>query len=102
MANSGAVVKIYRGDSLIATRQVPSRTGIYWTVFTVRNGRVSYSDRVSGDSPDTVQTADFELPANLNTIEDEAFAGCGFRTVRLHNGVTSIGSKAFSNCGELV
>ena len=101
MANSGAVVKIYRGNSLIATRSVPSRAGIYWTVFTVRNGQLSFSDRVSGDSPNDLQTISFELPAHLRVIEEEAFAGCDFSTVLLHDGVTSIGSKAFSNCHEL-
>lgn len=42
------------------------------------------------------------LPANLTTIEDEAFAGAVMNAVIVPDSCTAIGSKAFANCSELV
>ena len=42
------------------------------------------------------------LPANLTTIEDEAFAGAVMNAVIVPDSCTSIGSKAFANCSELL
>ena len=39
------------------------------------------------------------LPADVKTIEDEAFYGVPMQTLRLPDGVTSIGSKAFAHTG---
>jgi len=40
-------------------------------------------------------------PAMLKTIADEAFAGTAMEAVYLSDGVETIGSKAFADCGEL-
>lgn len=42
------------------------------------------------------------LPANLTTIEDEAFAGAVMNAVIVPDSCTAIGSKAFANCSELI
>ena len=45
------------------------------------------------------------IPQGVTTIEDETFRGCGFNgTLTLHDGITSIGPRAFANTplkGEL-
>jgi len=41
------------------------------------------------------------LPAGLRTIEDEAFAGASFTEVRIPDGCTSIGSRAFADNASL-
>ena len=46
-------------------------------------------------------TAGTAIPANITTIEAEAFAGCAFTSVIVPNGVTGIGAGAFKNCGKL-
>ena len=45
--------------------------------------------------------ADMTPPAGLTTIEESAFEGVAARTVRLPEGVTSIGSRAFADCPNL-
>ncbi len=42
------------------------------------------------------------LPADLKTIEEEAFAGAAFEAVLLPDGCTAIGSRAFADCPNLV
>ena len=44
---------------------------------------------------------DFILPAALNEIDEEAFAGIAAQVVKLDEGVASIGSKAFADCQNL-
>lgn len=40
-----------------------------------------------------------KIPHNINQIPDECFQGCGFGgTLTLHDGITSIGTRAFLNC----
>ena len=58
---------------------------------------------ISGGSThyNTPDHADFMLPANVTTIEAEAFRGIGATSVYIHGGVTSIGSKAFAYCPNL-
>lgn len=58
--------------------------------------------------PFTVGAADkiydgnvLELPTGLKAIEEEAFAGISARTVVIPDGCTSIGSRAFADCGSL-
>ena len=58
--------------------------------------------------PFTVGAADkiydgnvLELPTGLKAIEEEAFAGISARTVVIPEGCTSIGSRAFADCGSL-
>ena len=41
------------------------------------------------------------LPNNLTTIEAEAFDGSSINSVKLQDKVTSIGSRAFADCGKL-
>ena len=43
----------------------------------------------------------FKLPASLTTIEAEAFAGGAFSYVKLPEGATTIGSRAFADCPSL-
>ena len=43
-----------------------------------------------------------KLPASLRVIESEAFEGLPFQTVIIPSTCTSIGSRAFANCGNLV
>ncbi len=42
------------------------------------------------------------LPADLKIIEEEAFAGATFEAVIIPDGCTSIGSRAFADCPNLV
>ena len=42
------------------------------------------------------------LPANLKSIEEEAFAGSAFEGVIIPEGCESIGSRAFADCPNLV
>ena len=41
------------------------------------------------------------LPASLKVIEEEAMAGCAFRAIRIPDGVTAIGSRAFAGSPAL-
>lgn len=41
------------------------------------------------------------LPASVETIEAEAFMNCGFESVKIPEGVLSVGSRAFANCESL-
>ena len=43
-----------------------------------------------------------DLPADLNTIEAEAFAGAAFEAVVIPEGCKTIGSRAFADCPNLV
>lgn len=43
-----------------------------------------------------------KLPDSLNTIEPEAFAGTAAEVIILPDGCTSVGSKAFADCDNLV
>ena len=45
--------------------------------------------------------AEMILPAGLKTIEEEAFVNGTFRTVRIPEGVRTIGSHAFAGCENL-
>lgn len=47
------------------------------------------------------ETPDMTLPAILQFIEDEAFLRGNFISVRIPEGVMSIGSRAFANCNRL-
>jgi len=44
---------------------------------------------------------DCVTPADLSRIEEEAYAGCGFRCVELNEGLTYIGPRAFADCPNL-
>ena len=46
-------------------------------------------------------TAALKLPAALTRIDEEAFIGGHFASVALPDGVSSIGARAFANCGNL-
>ena len=48
------------------------------------------------DNPLPYEEPDLILPADLETIEDQAFYGIDAKYVRLHYGIRSIGSKAFA------
>jgi len=51
LSNSGARVKVYRGDSLIATFNVPvNQEGNLWTVFSMKNGIIKPINRMSYES----------------------------------------------------
>jgi len=45
---------------------------------------------------------DVILGENVESIEDEAFMGCGLTSIYIPNNVTSIGREAFSVCSDLV
>ena len=49
-----------------------------------------------------LDSADFVLPAGVETIEAEAFAGIGAKCVILPETVKTIGEKAFADCENLV
>ena len=51
LMNSGAKVKVYNGSSMLADMSVPSGAGIYWNVFTIRNGRISFTNTIGKASP---------------------------------------------------
>ncbi|MDW7649924.1 MAG: TasA family protein [Bacillota bacterium] len=41
MANSGASVQVYRGDSLVGTYNVPQQDGTLWTVFEIQGSTIN-------------------------------------------------------------
>ena len=41
------------------------------------------------------------VPSSLKNIPNSAFSSCSFKTIELHDGLESIGEKAFYNCSEL-
>ena len=47
------------------------------------------------------ENPDFTLPSGMRVIEEEAFFGIGAERVKLAEGVTKIGSKAFGGCPNL-
>ncbi len=48
-----------------------------------------------------INNPDFSLPAEITVIEDEAFYGNAARLIKLPEGLSSIGSKAFAYCPHL-
>ena len=68
------------------------------------NGGYSSSDTILFYGKDVTlitPTPDLVLPASLNTISEEAFAGGAFRYVKLSEQTESIGPFAFANCPNL-
>lgn len=44
----------------------------------------------------------YKLPSGLKTIEEEAFAGLPCQVIIIPQGCTTIGSRAFADCEELL
>ena len=49
----------------------------------------------------TLGKTDFVLPAGTLAVEEEAFRNCGMHSLRLPDGLESIGSYAFQGCASL-
>lgn len=65
-------------------------------------GAVSFNAVSSTISIREEESQEFRISFDTQTIESEAFTGCGFGTAYLNNGrLTSIGSRAFANCTNL-
>lgn len=54
LANSGAVIKVYKGSLLVRTFNVPPESGTLWTVFTLDGDEITPVNRMSYQSNDTV------------------------------------------------
>ncbi len=64
MAGSGAVITLYKGDTVLARRSVPSGAGTAWHVFTLKNGELTF----------------------YNTIYHEHLESRSGRSIRLYSG----------------
>ena len=86
---AGALVEGHTyGINVYAARYAWNEVGAY-REFTVVSNDDPYAENV------------LRLPAALGVIEDEAFEGVSARTVVIPNGTSSIGSRAFADCGML-
>lgn len=85
--------------------QTPSDTnpGAYGFVSAVFTNEAFTAQRADGGTIPALNTLTSPtFPANLTTIEDEAFAGTPFQAIIIPDTVTAIGSRAFANCRNLV
>lgn len=84
----------YDGTNIIGIS--PGVAYLFCTVEAKYGDHVAYAAVVVGSD------TDFILPANLRTIEAEAFVGLNAQTIDLRKSkVTSIGSRAFADCTDL-
>ena len=65
------------------------------------NSASAYMEFTVGVPDDPYAENVLRLPAVLREIEEEAFEGISARTVVIPDGATTIGSRAFANCGNL-
>jgi len=72
LANSDAVVRIFNGNKMLNELRVPGEAGVYWNVFSIRNGQISYGNTVGASSPgSTTKAALVESNQYLINVVDE-------------------------------
>jgi hypothetical protein len=104
-------VKYYNTD-LRLQQAVPERAGYRFLGWSDVSAAATAAGYTAGgtytQNKDTVLYAVWEkpdpdmiLPSSLDTIGEEAFAGGAFKYVRLPEGATAIGKRAFADCPNL-
>ena len=102
----------YLCDSLVLPTEIPVRDGYFFIGYAADRNAEEAEYQPGGlftEDEDTTLYAvwrpavpDAELPADLTEIEEEAFAGSGFKFVEIPSGVTKIGDRAFADCPDLM
>ena len=102
----------YLCDSLVLPTEIPVRDGYFFIGYSADRNAEEAEYQPGGlftEDEDTTLYAiwrpavpDAELPADLTEIEEEAFAGSGFKFVEIPSGVTKIGDRAFADCPDLM
>ncbi len=99
-----------QGVDLVLSSTRPVRNGYYFLGWAESASAAvpAYQpgDHFTSDANTTLYavwgTPDLVLPASLTAIESDAFSGGAFRFVKLPDNTASIGSGAFSGCGNLL
>ena len=81
-------------QNVTANAYYPADKG--WTAANMKN----YGGKLTWIPSGTVP--DFILPANLTSIEEEAFAECAFTYAKLSDNTVSIAQRAFADCPNLI
>ncbi len=95
-------------ETVSSTRMIviaPSdnESGVFdWVSNPFANDDFTIQHAPGGTIPSLGTLSVLRLPANLMVIEAEAFAGMPCQAVILPDGCTTIGSRAFANCTELL
>lgn len=75
-------------------------------VFWCRNTSTAYTYAKTNYIPciltNEKMDADFRTPSGTKVLEEEAFSGCGFTSVKLNDGLETIGHKAFAECENMM
>lgn len=101
----------YLGVDLVLPEETPVREGYFFAGYAL-DRNAEEADYQPGDlyteEADVTLYAiwrsavpDAVLPADLTEIEEKAFAGNAFTYVKIPEGVTKIGDKAFADCSKL-
>ena len=72
-----------------------------WAISESENLIIARTCHECGAKQHGLNQADCVLPTDLVIIEDDAFFGCVFRSVRLPDGAESIGKDAFAESDKL-
>ncbi len=95
-ADAGQVVKTYKpGDKVTAVGTVTNAVNNVW--YKLQDGSYIWSGCVTPEYANTLK-----LPQGLTAIGEEAFAGATCDGIIVPRTCTSIGSKAFANCKNLI
>lgn len=104
-AGAGSISPITASHGSTITLPVPERQGLFFDGwYTGDNKKVTDSTPVVSNLSLTARWAEpsrMTLPANLTTIEDEAFKGTAPNVVVVPDGVRTIGAGAFANNNKL-
>ena len=91
------------GDS--AFEECTGLTDVYYSGTQEQWNQISFGDNNDNLTSATIHfipAPDFILPANLTSIEEEAFTGDAFTYVKLSENTVKIGPRAFADCPNLI